>query len=353
MPRRSSRLLSLGYYNSDEALDQSNKAKITYREKPVKVFKRKPRTLRARPFSTIYSNTPSPSQEQVITEGQSVELTQASVSKWTMRTFGLSLIITGLINMFLFNTVFTFPNCPMCHGHNMPPVENPADVLAVVEARMQHLFAEMQQENEHLLSQMKRMEFEMCKDTRPMADKMPDFALESQGARVMTDRSSKTYHSETLFGFPIWNTRNGPYTVIQGEPVLLPGKCWAFNGSQGTLVISLSHPVQITHVTLDHLPRFLSPTGRIHSAPKDFEVYGIKSDSVEKTLLGIFTYDENGVSTQTYKLPDPTDDFYKLVELRVLSNWGHVQYTCLYRFRVHGEIDTSTFPLNESSSYYF
>lgn len=59
----------------------------------------------------------------------------------------------------------------------------------------------------------------------------------------------------------------------QGFPVLLPGKCWAFHGVQGTLVISLSHPVRITHVTLDHLPRYNSPTGRIDSALKDFEVY--------------------------------------------------------------------------------
>lgn len=60
---------------------------------------------------------------------------------------------------------------------------------------------------------------------------------------------------------------------LQGYPVLLPGKCWAFHGVQGTLVISLSHPIRITHVTLDHLPRYNAPTGRIDSAPKDFQVY--------------------------------------------------------------------------------
>jgi len=26
-----------------------------------------------------------------------------------------------------------------------------------------------------------------------------------------------------------------------------------------------------------------------------------------------------------------------MAELRVLSNWGHLEYTCVYRFRVHGE----------------
>lgn len=177
---------------------------------------------------------------------------------------------------------------------------------------------------------------------RPMADKMADFALETQGASIISTRCSETYRIRsacvTLFGFPLWYPSESPRTVIQGYPVLLPGKCWAFHGVQGTLVISLSHPITLTHVTLDHLPRYHSPTGRIDSAPKDFEVYGMKDDVEEGTLLGSFTYNENGESTQTFKLPSPGDVVYRCVELRVLSNWGHVEYTCLYRFRVHGNI---------------
>ncbi|XP_023286967.1 uncharacterized protein LOC111673437 isoform X1 [Seriola lalandi dorsalis] len=177
---------------------------------------------------------------------------------------------------------------------------------------------------------------------RPVADKMADFALETQGASVISTRCSETYRIRsacvTLFGFPLWYPSESPRTVIQGYPVMLPGKCWAFHGVQGTLVISLSHPIRITHVTLDHLPRYNSPTGRIDSAPKDFEVYGMKNDTEEGTLLGSFTYDEDGEPTQTFKLPDPSDQVYRVVELRVLSNWGHVKYTCLYRFRVHGKI---------------
>ncbi|XP_070783098.1 SUN domain-containing protein 2 [Enoplosus armatus] len=182
-----------------------------------------------------------------------------------------------------------------------------------------------------------------CSDCgRPVADKMADFALETQGASVVSTRCSETYRIRsacvTLFGFPLWYPSESPRTVIQGYPVLLPGKCWAFHGVQGTLVISLSHPTMITHVTLDHLPRYNSPTGRIDSAPKDFEVYGMKDDTEEGTLLGTFTYNENGESTQTFKLPNPSDVVYRVVELRVLTNWGHVEYTCLYRFRVHGQI---------------
>lgn len=176
----------------------------------------------------------------------------------------------------------------------------------------------------------------------PMADKMPDFALETQGASVISTRCSETYRGRsacvTLFGIPLWYPSESPRTVIQGSPVLLPGKCWAFHGAHGLLVISLSHPIKITHVTLDHLPRYKSPTGRIDSSPKDFEVHGMKNEMEDGTLLGTFTYDEYGEPTQTFELPQPTDEVYRFVELRVLSNWGHMEYTCLYRFRVHGHI---------------
>ncbi|XP_076027864.1 uncharacterized protein sun2 isoform X2 [Genypterus blacodes] len=177
---------------------------------------------------------------------------------------------------------------------------------------------------------------------RPIADKMADFALESQGASVVSTRCSETYRIRsacvTVFGFPLWYPSESPRTVIQGFPVLLPGKCWAFHGVQGTLVISLSHPVRMTHVTLDHLPHYNAPTGRIDSAPKDFEVYGMEHDSDEGVLLGKFTYDQDGESSQTFKLPNPSDAVYGAAELRILSNWGHMEYTCVYRFRVHGEI---------------
>lgn len=39
-------------------------------------------------------------------------------------------------------------------------------------------------------------------------------------------------------------------------------------------------------------------------------------------------------------MQNPSDVVYRFVELRVLTNWGHVEYTCLYRFRVHGQISS-------------
>ncbi|XP_034038517.1 SUN domain-containing protein 2-like [Thalassophryne amazonica] len=129
--------------------------------------------------------------------------------------------------------------------------------------------------------------------------------------------------------------------IFQGHPELLSGRCWPFPGAQGTLFISLSHLVRLTHVTLDHLPLYNSPTGRIDSAPKDFEIYGTVSENEDSTLLGKFIYNKDGEPMQTFELPKPSEVLHHFVELHVLTNWGHPEYTCVYCFRVHGTM-TST-----------
>ncbi|KAA0712148.1 hypothetical protein E1301_Tti015206 [Triplophysa tibetana] len=83
---------------------------------------------------------------------------------------------------------------------------------------------------------------------------------------------------------------------LQGSvcsPEVHPGKCWAFRCSKGFLEISLTYPIRITPVTLEHIPKMLtlehipkmltlehipkmlSRTWEIDSAPKDFVVYVI------------------------------------------------------------------------------
>ncbi|XP_076155232.1 SUN domain-containing protein 2-like [Alosa pseudoharengus] len=170
---------------------------------------------------------------------------------------------------------------------------------------------------------------------------MADYALESLGAGVIGTRCSETYRTRSpcysLFGVPLWYASEGPRTVIQ--PEMHPGKCWAFKGSEGFLTIALSLPVRITHVTLEHIPKSLSPTGRIDSALQEFAVYGLSGfdEQEEGKFLGRFTYDSDGEPIQTFELLDSVKDVYRAVQLRVLSNWGNPEYSCIYRFRVHGQ----------------
>ncbi|KAK2496219.1 hypothetical protein MC885_012918 [Smutsia gigantea] len=138
---------------------------------------------------------------------------------------------------------------------------------------------------------------------------MVDYALESGGASVISTRCSETYETKTallsLFGIPLWYHSQSPRVILQ--PDVHPGNCWAFQGPQGFAVVRLSARIRPTAVTLEHVPKCLSPNSTISSAPKDFAVF------------------------------DPKMATYQLVELRILTNWGHPEYTCIYRFRVHGE----------------
>nr|XP_020821983.1 SUN domain-containing protein 2-like [Phascolarctos cinereus] len=67
-------------------------------------------------------------------------------------------------------------------------------------------------------------------------------------------------------------------------------------------------------------------------------VQGLNEDSqADGVALGQFTYDNAGEAIQTFHLEGNDTAPYQLVELRILSNWGHPDYTCIYRFRVHGK----------------
>ncbi|CAL9693337.1 unnamed protein product [Knipowitschia caucasica] len=167
-----------------------------------------------------------------------------------------------------------------------------------------------------------------------------DFALESGGGSILSTRCSETYETKTalmsLFGLPLWYFSQSPRVVIQ--PDVYPGNCWAFKGSQGYLVIRLSMRVRPTSFCVEHIPKTLSPTGNITSAPRNFTVFGLDDEYQEEgTLLGNYIYQEDGDSLQTFPVQEPNEKAFQIIEVRVLSNWGHPEYTCLYRIRVHGE----------------
>uniref|UniRef100_A0A8D1NVV1 Sad1 and UNC84 domain containing 2 n=1 Tax=Sus scrofa TaxID=9823 RepID=A0A8D1NVV1_PIG len=169
---------------------------------------------------------------------------------------------------------------------------------------------------------------------------MVDYALESGGASVISTRCSETYETKTallsLFGIPLWYHSQSPRVILQ--PDVHPGNCWAFQGPQGFAVVRLSARIRPTAVTLEHVPKSLSPNSTISSAPKDFAIFGFQEDlQQEGTLLGQFTYDQDGEPIQTFYFQNPKMATYQVVELRILTNWGHPEYTCIYRFRVHGE----------------
>ncbi|XP_027698641.1 SUN domain-containing protein 2-like [Vombatus ursinus] len=104
-----------------------------------------------------------------------------------------------------------------------------------------------------------------------------DYALESSGASIVSSHSSETYGIRTewsahftLLGIPLWRYFQSPRVILQ--PDVYPGNCWAFRGPRGFVVVRLSARIQLTAITLEHVPKALSPNSDIPSAPKDFVI---------------------------------------------------------------------------------
>nr|CAD7195013.1 unnamed protein product [Timema douglasi] len=168
-----------------------------------------------------------------------------------------------------------------------------------------------------------------------------DYALESSGGSILSTRCTEVYFSDTsrvyVFNIPVpfLSATNSPSVII--KPGMSPGECWAFRGSQGSVVIQLAALIHISSFTLEHIPRSLAIQGRIDSAPKDFSVWGLSHENdMDPLKLGTYMYLQNSTSLQFFNVQSTNAPPFNIVELKVDSNHGHLEYTCLYRFRVHG-----------------
>ncbi|EJD76557.1 UNC84A protein [Loa loa] len=229
------------------------------------------------------------------------------------------------------------------------------EIMKAVENRVVALFASHVAEKSDTVSETKlssvlglsESDFTMIKrmitdalDTYD-ADKTGkvDYALESSGASVVSTRCTEPYKEnsrvESIFGIPLWYSSYSPRAVIQHRP-LAAGECWAFRG-KGYLTIKLSHPIYVTEISYEHLHSNLHPDGVLKSAPKLFQVYSYKAvdDFKSKFLIGQYEYDIKGRALQTFHAQNELKTPVSIVELVVQSNWNS-DYTCLYRFRVHG-----------------
>ncbi|CAM9363962.1 unnamed protein product [Hapterophycus canaliculatus] len=60
-----------------------------------------------------------------------------------------------------------------------------------------------------------------------------------------------------------------------------------------------------------------------------------KDDSFPVTL-GHGVYDVHGRAIQTFPISSPLGVKFTVIQLKINSNWGNPDFTCLYRVRVHG-----------------
>ncbi|KAL0104344.1 hypothetical protein PUN28_017224 [Cardiocondyla obscurior] len=74
------------------------------------------------------------------------------------------------------------------------------------------------------------------------------------------------------------------------------------------------------------------------SAPRKFNVWGLFSENdLEPVMFGEYEFMYSDESLQYFPVQNTEINRpYEYIELRIHSNHGQLEYTCLYRFRIHG-----------------
>ncbi|GAN07259.1 SUN domain-containing protein 2 [Mucor ambiguus] len=173
-----------------------------------------------------------------------------------------------------------------------------------------------------------------------------DFALESRGGHVIFTKTSPTFDPVGPWKRRLRTSMGLSIMLRPPEMAIRPdthaGACWSMAGQQGSLGITLSEPILIQGVTIEHPSKNIL-LHDIDSAPKDMEVYGISNYGVygkeeELVSLGRVYYDINSISkpVQTFTINNNPTEAYRAILIKIKSNWGNPDHTDLYRIRVHG-----------------
>ncbi|CAG8486347.1 15092_t:CDS:2 [Acaulospora colombiana] len=135
--------------------------------------------------------------------------------------------------------------------------------------------------------------------------KLPDFALHSGGARIISAFTSETYevwpekwYSKIFAHVSGQGILRGKPPVTAISPETYVGQCWPFPGQKGQLAILLNRRVYVNAVTYDHVSKDVAI--EVMSAPKEFEVWGIVDDGKS----------ERGKPTASNELDEVEDEIF-------------------------------------------
>ncbi|KAH9440332.1 hypothetical protein Pst134EB_030951 [Puccinia striiformis f. sp. tritici] len=173
-----------------------------------------------------------------------------------------------------------------------------------------------------------------------------DFASFSVGTSIVEHLTSTTWSSHCQIhppGFPFYQKKH----IVSGSPPLTAlasdlslGTCWPFHGTTGQIAVQLTRTIWVEGLTISHVHRSLAYD--IRTAPKEFELWGLHHDNQEAEgdflLKGTYDIDDSH-NIQEFPVPDMNLHLYPRVLLKIKSNHGNPNLTCLYRVQVHGEYD--------------
>lgn len=210
----------------------------------------------------------------------------------------------------------------------------------------------------------------------------PDFADPASGARIIPALTSKSYNWRDglqfadrqmlkllgVLGFGRMKV-NRPQTALNGDMTL--GACWPFNGQQGQIGVALGKQMSpsdlgVVHIRADQSPDASSAPRRISLwVQLQDEVFDAKFEQISELVDQ--TRADDGSGRASMGLPPIPRDYVKIMTVeydlgageefqvfpvplmikelglvtskvifRTESNWGHEEFTCVYRLRLFG-----------------
>jgi hypothetical protein len=215
-----------------------------------------------------------------------------------------------------------------------------------------------------------RWNVEVSLGTRFYSIPAHDYANVAVGGRPIPALTSRLYSPPLRLDIPrmdrtFWRSFSPKPTIHPPEMALSdgndPGECWAFAGYSGQLGIQLLEPIQVTSFTIEHTWN----TSFTNSAPRNVVLWGLVSTvdpsytnlspttGTDETLsrrvvpqfgvshvgihLASVIFDAiRGQPRQTFPLRHVTRQPFDHLVAQFLGNWGHPDYTCLYRLEIHG-----------------
>jgi SUN domain-containing protein 1/2 len=186
-----------------------------------------------------------------------------------------------------------------------------------------------------------------------------DYALFSGGGRVVghSALSPLVARAEGPLTHALKSIRGGVHPradewVLSGG-ANFAGECLALRGDKGFVDVRLREAVVVDAVTVEHVHADVAYD--LSSAPKQFAVSGWNRTR-EPPVVAVGTkrwnkeprshdfggptrYELGGElrgATQTFSFDEKNAKAVDHVRFTVLSNYGNLEYTCLYRLRVHG-----------------
>ncbi|TEA32803.1 hypothetical protein DBR06_SOUSAS4210125 [Sousa chinensis] len=250
------------------------------------------------------------------------------------------------------------------HHHKLVSPYSHSFLIRMYQEKVQHHAGEIQDLRgnlNQLIAKLQKME--AMSDEQKMAQKImkmiqgdyiekPDFALKSIGASIDYEQTSATYNHDKARSYwnwiRLWNYAQPPDVILEaggmaglGEsgrgPNMTPGNCWAFSGDRGQVTIQLAQKVYLSNLTLQHIPKTISLSGSLDTAPKDFVIYGMEVSPKKEVFLGAFQFQPENI-IQMFQLQNHPPRTFGAVKMKISSNWGNPRFTCLYRVRVHGSV---------------